>query len=603
MGHDGSDSIEDVVSPLTLAVTRGSQSDEARDGAEIASLLTPVISECVSAASTFLAPPPQGEMAVGGVVPGNQQIPLVNSTCMKATCGGALLLAGLAGYAARTFAQAPSGAPDQGFAEASQWETVRPSKPARQNRKAPRPVVRLLEEECDEKPTGMDSMKKNEILTIGIGQGGIRVNNSFWEEMMKEHNISFRTRKYDGDTDSQHDDLGRCNVYFEEKSSRFVPRAILVDLEPASEAVIKSSRMARMFRPENMAFGKTGSSHNWAKGHYTEGAKLIDEVMDIVRKEAERCDCPQGSHIIHTLGGGTGSGMGTLLLMKLKDGYPDLVHSTFSIFPSPKLNDDVHEPYNAVLTCNQLLENADSTFVIDNEALYDIERTFLKARDPKMDDYNKFVARVMMGVTAPFRFQGVDDDLRKQNMSLVPFPRLKFLNLGHSDLADGRDASIQNLISMSMNARQTFANIKPADGKHLAASFTYRGPDGEEFTSQIPKFQSKDQKFVEWIPDGFISQICRKAPTTADQSCTMVSNHTSMKGVFQSLATQFRAMYKRKAFFHWYGAEGLDAIELQEADKNVRDLIQEYQDKQKAVVVQEEDDDDDEGEDDDDGEF
>merc|ERR1719270_1422239 len=101
--------------------------------------------------------------------------------------------------------------------------------------------------------------------------------------MMKEHNISFRTRKYDGDTDSQHDDLGRCNVYFEEKSSRFVPRAILVDLEPASEAVIKSSRMGTVFRPENMAFGKTGSSHNWAKGHYTEGAKLIDEVMDIVR--------------------------------------------------------------------------------------------------------------------------------------------------------------------------------------------------------------------------------------------------------------------------------------------------------------------------------
>ena len=39
---------------------------------------------------------------------------------------------------------------------------------------------------------------------------------------------------------------------------------------------------------------QTGAGNNWAKGHYTEGAELIDSVMDIVRKEAESCDCLQG---------------------------------------------------------------------------------------------------------------------------------------------------------------------------------------------------------------------------------------------------------------------------------------------------------------------
>ena len=33
-------------------------------------------------------------------------------------------------------------------------------------------------------------------------------------------------------------------------------------------------------------FGQSGAGNNWAKGHYTEGAELVDNVLDVVRKEA-----------------------------------------------------------------------------------------------------------------------------------------------------------------------------------------------------------------------------------------------------------------------------------------------------------------------------
>ena len=33
---------------------------------------------------------------------------------------------------------------------------------------------------------------------------------------------------------------------------------------------------------------RSGAGNNWAKGHYTEGAELIDSVLDVVRKEAEQ---------------------------------------------------------------------------------------------------------------------------------------------------------------------------------------------------------------------------------------------------------------------------------------------------------------------------
>lgn len=84
-------------------------------------------------------------------------------------------------------------------------------------------------------------------------------------------------------------------------------------------------------------FGQSGAGNNWAKGHYTEGAELVDSVLDVVRREAEGCDCLQGFQITHSLGGGTGAGMGTLLISKIREEFPDRMMCTFSVVPSPKV--------------------------------------------------------------------------------------------------------------------------------------------------------------------------------------------------------------------------------------------------------------------------
>lgn len=82
------------------------------------------------------------------------------------------------------------------------------------------------------------------------------------------------------------------------------------------------------------------------------------------------------------MGGGTGSGMGTLLISKIREEYPDRMMLTFSVFPSPKVSDTVVEPYNATLSVHQLVENADECMVLDNEALYDICFRTLKLTTP-----------------------------------------------------------------------------------------------------------------------------------------------------------------------------------------------------------------------------
>ena len=140
-------------------------------------------------------------------------------------------------------------------------------------------------------------------------------------------------------------------MYFNEATGgRYVPRAVLMDLEPGVVDAVRAGPFGQLFRPDNFIFGMNGAGNNWAKGHYTEGAELIDSVMDTVRKEAEGCDLMQGFQMTHSLGGGTGSGMGTLLMSKLREEYPDRMMCTFSVVPSPKVSDAVVEPYNATLS-------------------------------------------------------------------------------------------------------------------------------------------------------------------------------------------------------------------------------------------------------------
>jgi tubulin beta len=94
-----------------------------------------------------------------------------------------------------------------------------------------------------------------------------------------------------------------------------------------------------------------------------------------------------GFEVCHSLGGGTGSGMGTLLISKIREEYPDRMMLTFSVFPSPKVSDTVVEPYNATLSVHQLVENADECMVLDNEALYDICFRTLKLTTPTCKSY------------------------------------------------------------------------------------------------------------------------------------------------------------------------------------------------------------------------
>ncbi|KAL8891463.1 MAG: hypothetical protein Q9215_001507 [Flavoplaca cf. flavocitrina] len=424
---------------------------------------------------------------------------------------------------------------------------------------------------------------------LQTGQCGNQIGAAFWQMISAEHGLD-ASGTYEGTSDLQ---LERMNVYFNEAASnKYVPRAVLVDLEPGTMDAVRAGPFGQLFRPDNFVFGQSGAGNNWAKGHYTEGAELVDQVLDVVRREAEGCDCLQGFQITHSLGGGTGAGMGTLLISKIREEFPDRMMATFSVVPSPKVSDTVVEPYNATLSVHQLVENSDETFCIDNEALYDICHRTLKLNNPSYGDLNHLVSAVMSGVTTCLRFPGqLNSDLRKLAVNMVPFPRLHFFMIGFAPLTSRgahnfRAVTVPELTQQMYDPKNMMAASDFRNGRYLTCAAIFRGKVSmKEVEDQMRNVQNKNASyFVEWIPNNVQTALCSIPPRGLRMSSTFIGNSTSIQELFKRVGDQFTAMFRRKAFLHWYTGEGMDEMEFTEAESNMNDLVSEYQQYQEASV-------------------
>merc|ERR1712168_1145757 len=147
----------------------------------------------------------------------------------------------------------------------------------------------------------------------------------------------------------------------------------------------------QLFHPEQLITGKEDAANNYARGHYTVGKELIDQVLDRVRKLADQCTGLQGFLIFHSFGGGTGSGFTSLLMERLSVDYGKKSKLEFAIYPAPQVSTAVVEPYNSVLTTHTTLEHSDCAFMVDNEAIYDICRRNLDIERPTYTNLNRLI--------------------------------------------------------------------------------------------------------------------------------------------------------------------------------------------------------------------
>ena len=421
----------------------------------------------------------------------------------------------------------------------------------------------------------------SEIITIHIGQCGNRLGAIFWETLCREHGIdSLGTHHGDGDQQ-----LERINVFFNEATGGgYVPRAVMVDLEPDSQDTLLSSPYGSLFSGRNLVFGQSGSANNWATGYHTEGPDLIGPALETIRKEAEACSDLQGFILVHSVGGGSGGGMGSLLIEKLRKDYPDQIIATFSVFPSDKVEDGDLEPYNAVLSIQRLIQHTDLVFCLDNEALYKIAES-QKISMPSYADLNALIADAMSSITAPLRFPSQDTNdfatLQAMVNRFVPSENrdLHFLTVGLSPLRCDQ-AKQPDPLTASDAFNQV---IQPGNmlvsstscGKSLAAtSITFRGEATmKELQDSISTLKLQGDAL---IPDNLMALKFDIPPTKLNSAATLIKNESCVQEMFKRIADRFANAFRSKKFLDRYMGEVMDEMDFTVAESSLIDLIFEY---------------------------
>ncbi|XP_073235226.1 tubulin gamma-1 chain [Porites lutea] len=441
-----------------------------------------------------------------------------------------------------------------------------------------------------------------EIITLQIGQCGNQIGMEFWKQLCAEHGI-----RPDGILeDFATDGTDRKDVFFyQADDEHYIPRAVLLDLEPRVIDTITSSPYANLYNPENMYTSKHGggAGNNWASG-YSQAERLHEETFDIIDREADGSDSLEGFVMCHSIAGGTGSGMGSYLLEKLNDRFPKKLIQTYSVFPQQEdFSDVVVQPYNSILTLKRLTQNADCVVVLDNTALNRIAADRLHIQNPTFSQVNQLVSTIMATSTTTLRYPGyMNNDLIGLIASLIPTPRLHFLMTGYTPLttdqkvANIRKTTVLDVMRRLLQPKNVMVSTL-RDRKHTHCYISILNIiQGEVDPTQVHKSlqrirERKLAEFIPWGPASIQVALSRKSPyvqTAHRVSGLMLANHTSIATVFEKSCRLFDKLRKREAFLDNYKKEEMFKENLDEFDASrevVQQLIEEYQAATKANYI------------------
>jgi len=503
-----------------------------------------------------------------------------------------------------------------------------------------------------------------EIITLQVGQCGNQIGGEFWKQLCLEHGIQPDGLLRDVPPPNGNDaaaaasssglpssadpgaaaaannnnnngignsvmslpDMGhkfiddRKDVFFyQSDDEHYIPRALLVDLEPrVVNKLTHQGPYRNLFNEENCFIAEDGggAGNNWASG-FRQGEQHHEKVLDMIDRESDNSDSLEGFVMCHSIAGGTGSGMGSYLLEALNDHFPKKLVQTYSVFPawSENQSDVVVQPYNSVLTLKRLTLNADAVVVLDNTALNRIAVDRLKIENPTVDQLNSLVATIMAASTTTLRYPGyMNNDLIGLLASLIPTPRCHFLMTGYTPLtiadyyqnpiptADGSPGPTYQHTTHSASVRKTTvldvmrrlcqpdnimvsANTRNPSSCYISILNIIQGNDVEptQIHKALQRMRERQTiKFIPWGPASIQVALARKSPflaSTNKVSGFMLANHTSMAELFDRLLGQYDKIRRRNAFLDNYRREPMFQDNLDEFDsarETVQCLVDEY---------------------------
>lgn len=200
---------------------------------------------------------------------------------------------------------------------------------------------------------------------VHVGQAGCQLAEELWLALAKER-------------------PGSPDIFGHGQSRGAVtwPRAVLVDSEPKVVSKLLSARFGASggegfaFDASSAAWSQSGRGGNFALGYSGEGGtvlstgspELLTQALEAVRRQLEACHGTHlGTVLTHSLGGGTGSGLGSRLAEEIRDLCPSSPLLTVSVLP-------ISSGENPAQCFNSLLALATLQDVVDGVVLYENDR-------------------------------------------------------------------------------------------------------------------------------------------------------------------------------------------------------------------------------------
>lgn len=335
-----------------------------------------------------------------------------------------------------------------------------------------------------------------------------------------------------------------------------------------------------------------GTGGNWAKGY--NDTNTADRVLAAVNTAAERCDRLQGFQIVHSLGGGTGSGLGARVADRIRAQYPGRTLNTFSVVPSSLMSSVMIEPYNAALSLARLISVADNTYFSDNRALYNLCSSGKTAiACPVYADLNQLISQTMSGVTTGLRFAGeLNADMKKCTSVLVPYPNMHFFVPSFAPQTYRGQTGLR--WCYRINTPQTISKLVgqmfTTVGRYkqpvvLAATVTLRGRNlcATQPSRIVTRTVAATVAKYGRCPYEFVKTAIYDVPSYGiDLSATLVANTTAVTDVFSRMCRVYSTMFSIKAFLRLFINEGM----IEDDFSHVRDKIESLIDEYKAVEAE-----------------
>lgn len=418
----------------------------------------------------------------------------------------------------------------------------------------------------------------HEVVSIQVGQCGNQIGNEFWKRISTEHRITL-----DGTLLEQQPDR-KETFFYQADDGRYIPRAVLLDLEPR---VI--SQCAQFFNAESIYVSNEGggAGNNWAHGHYV-GSRVKADISEIIQREAEACDSLEAFNLMHSVAGGTGSGLGSLMLQEIRDQFPKKIITAYSILPTNEEGSDVVvQPYNTVLTLSHLDMFCDSVVVMDNHALGRVTMDSSRIRNVSFSFINSLVSAVMSASSSTIRFPGhMYCDSRSILSCTVPIPQHKLLVPSYTPFTCDEMSRVVRTTTVSEVMRRLglpknkLCTFEPSQAHANLSVFNVL--EGVRDPSDVSRalasmFARRSINFVGGMPPFFQTAISKKTPEFNRVSGLCLSNTSGIAALLKKICLQFDQLKKRNAFVEMYRKFDAELSLFDTSREEVQKMIDSYE--------------------------